>query len=192
VYRSEFVCEPALAAIAAGHLEINATIDDARQRKTLAFDIMNGGVGFLNACYVAARMLQGDSERTALVMASEVKNNLAEGQGDPLGIEETAVAALMEVDDDNLRGFGEFHFAQYDENLDTFATHTKIDGQAIRLEVRQDPERDDKYIDALVGANEKFMEQLGKSNNDFSVILAPQISPEFIDKLARRLNVHPE
>jgi len=192
VYRSEFVCEPALAAIAAGDLEINATIDDARERKTLAFDIMNGGVGFLNACYVAARMLQGDSERTALVMTSEIENNLAEGHGEPLGIEETAVATLMETDADNLQGFGEFYFSQCDDHLDTVETHTKIDGQGIRLEVRQDPRRDEKYMEALVEANNEFLARLGKSINDFDVVLAPQISPEFTDRLARRLNVHPE
>ena len=41
-------------------------------------------------------------------------------------------------------------------------------------------------------ANNEFLARLGKSINDFDVVLAPQISPEFTDRLARRLNVHPE
>jgi len=50
VYRSEYILEPAYASLLAGKLNMNAIISDPENKKTLAFDIFNGSIGFLNAC----------------------------------------------------------------------------------------------------------------------------------------------
>jgi 3-oxoacyl-[acyl-carrier-protein] synthase III len=57
VYRSEYLLEPAYASLLAGELDMNATALGTDSKKTLAFDIFNGSVGFLNACYVAQQMM---------------------------------------------------------------------------------------------------------------------------------------
>ena len=58
VHRDGHVCEPAIAAYVQHALGINV---DFHGRRTLAFDLLNGGVGMLNAAHlVAAQMLAGD------------------------------------------------------------------------------------------------------------------------------------
>ena len=57
VYRSEYIMEPAYATLLAGELDMNAAISAPDNKKTLAFDIFNSSVGFLNACYVAQQMI---------------------------------------------------------------------------------------------------------------------------------------
>ena len=57
VYRTGFLTEPAVASLLAGLLKVNEAPRTAHERKTFAFDILNGGLGFLNACYVASALL---------------------------------------------------------------------------------------------------------------------------------------
>src|SRR5262249_49790440 len=47
-YRDDFTSEPAIAALAAGQLEINPDIDVPQQKKTFALDLLNGGIATLN------------------------------------------------------------------------------------------------------------------------------------------------
>src|SRR5262249_26922157 len=42
VYRDEYLCEPALASMVAGDLEMNDAIDSQLQKKPFAFDLFNG------------------------------------------------------------------------------------------------------------------------------------------------------
>src|SRR5262249_54890538 len=42
VYRDDYLCEPALASMVAGELEMNDTIDSQLEKKTFAFDLLNG------------------------------------------------------------------------------------------------------------------------------------------------------
>src|SRR5262249_8871957 len=57
VYRSEFLSEPALAAIAAGELGINHDDEALGPQRTFAFDLMNGAAGTLTGCLVAGQLL---------------------------------------------------------------------------------------------------------------------------------------
>ena len=90
VYRTDFVFEPAIAALIAGELGINDTLDSIDQSRTLAFDVFNSSAGFLNACFLAAQLLRGQKHRTAMVLASEVEN-----PGDRRGVTETASALIL-------------------------------------------------------------------------------------------------
>src|SRR5690606_34370661 len=52
VYRTDFIMEPALAALVAGELEINDDRQPHDEHKTFAFDLSVGAIGWLKACYV--------------------------------------------------------------------------------------------------------------------------------------------
>jgi hypothetical protein len=86
VYRTEFVSEPAIAALVAGELDINARIESLTGKRTLAFDVFNGAVGFLNACYVGAEMIRSNQFETAMIVAAEVDNNAELWPENALGI----------------------------------------------------------------------------------------------------------
>src|SRR5213078_1751264 len=70
VYRDNFICEPAIASLVAGSLKMNDAPESQEDKKTLAFDIFNGAIGFLNACYVATRMIAAGKAKKAMVVAS--------------------------------------------------------------------------------------------------------------------------
>ena len=56
VHRDGHICEPAIAAYIQHRLGINV---EFQGRRTLSFDLLNGGCGMLNAAQVAIALLQG-------------------------------------------------------------------------------------------------------------------------------------
>ena len=56
VYRTEFITEPAIAALLAGDLKMNDICNPDAPHKTLVLDVFNSSVGFLNACYLASEL----------------------------------------------------------------------------------------------------------------------------------------
>ena len=75
VYRNDFICEPAIAAMIAGKLKLNDLGPFIDKGKTFAFDIFNGAVGFLDACYNAVAMIRSNKFKKVMVVASEIENN---------------------------------------------------------------------------------------------------------------------
>ena len=98
VYRSGYVLEPAIAALLAGELDMNAKITETENNKTFAFDIFNGAIGFLNACYVSQQMMAAGSCKTAMIVAAEIENNADSFPDKLMGIRETASALILESD----------------------------------------------------------------------------------------------
>ncbi|MDT5133997.1 MAG: hypothetical protein QOE41_3308, partial [Mycobacterium sp.] len=95
VYRDDFICEPAIAALVAGELGVNDDVESPDGPKTLAFDVLNGAVGFLNACQVGVQMIGAGKAEHAMVLAAEIENNTNEG-GHPLyGLLETGSAVIL-------------------------------------------------------------------------------------------------
>jgi len=115
VYRSEFLSEPAGGALAAGDLRINGDIATLDGPRTFAFDVLNGGVGFLNACHVASALIRAGKQRVAMVVASEVENNRPGGPASPAGILETGTAAILDAAPDG--GFRAFLFNMLSSSL---------------------------------------------------------------------------
>lgn len=192
VYRSEFLSEPAVAALAAGDLEINADMATADGPKTLAFDVVNGGVGFLNACQIAAQLIRSGGRQVAMVTASEVENNRPGGPGGRTGVMETGSAAILEAAPDGGTGFGAFLFKSFPEHALRLGAHTEmIDGQLV-LNVERDPQLGGIYRDCIVRAVHELLANEGLSMADLRVILPPQVAPGFVAALAAELAVDPD
>jgi amino acid adenylation domain-containing protein len=191
VYRSEYLMEPALAAIAAGELDMNA--DDARPgpRRTLAFDLANGGVGPLNACLVAGQMIAAGDIHTAMVLASEVENNARAWPENLLGIEETASAFLLEASSGN-EGFSAFRFHSFGQYLEALSVHTVARGPALALAVQKSPDLDRLYVECLAKAVNEFLSEEGITRQDIGLVLPPLRSPDFVRRLAAALKMPAE
>jgi 3-oxoacyl-[acyl-carrier-protein] synthase III len=188
VYRNDFVCEPAIAAFVAGELGMNDDVTSVDEPRTLAFDVFNGGVGFLNACCVATRLLQARAFERAMIVTSEVENN-AGMSGVPLrGVQEVGSAAILDIADGNPEsGFGEFVFHYFPEHLEAFtATTAFIDGR-ITLRFSGDSRLESIFLDCIPGSVEELLSNAGLDRTSIDVVLPPQISPAFIDALAARL-----
>src|SRR5205807_1928260 len=118
IYRTDFIGEPAVVALVAGSLEINADIESQADKKTFAFDLLNGAAGFLNACYVGAGMIKAGKVKNVMIVASEIENNADTLSQELRGIKETGSAIILDQDSERQSGFGNFLFKDFPAYLD--------------------------------------------------------------------------
>jgi amino acid adenylation domain-containing protein len=188
VYRSEFVSEPALAAMAAGALGINDSIDSPQAKKTFALDLMDGAAGFLDACYVAEQMIRSGAHRHAMVMTSEIENNALARPDHLLGLEEGGAAVILEPSDDG-SGLEAYLFKSFTLHLDAMESHTAMVDGIGALEISRRADLEDRYLECIAATVSELLTAQGLTADDLAVILPPQISKAFADRLANALQV---
>jgi amino acid adenylation domain-containing protein len=190
VYRDEFLCEPALASMVAGELKINDTIESQRDKKTFAFDLFNGALGFLNACYVGAGMIQAQKMKCVMVVAAEIENNWETFPTELRGLKETGSALILDESVDGKTGFGNFVFRYFSDYVNAFKAYTVVQqGGKICMRFEKDPGLETYYLQCISDAVRELLniEQLDLSQ--VRVVLPPQISSTFITELSNEMNV---
>jgi amino acid adenylation domain-containing protein len=189
VYRNDFICEPAIASMVAGTLGINDTIESPKDKKTFSFDLFNGAVGFLNACYTAIAMIRSQKAHTAMIVASEVENNRIVHPTELRGLEETASAVILDESPDGKIGFGNFVFKSFTEYAEIFASYTRLNKGKTYLHFEKAEQLEMYYQRCIRAAVRELLsiEQLDIAQ--IKVILPPQISSKFIDELSNTMEV---
>jgi amino acid adenylation domain-containing protein len=188
VYRDEFVCEPAIAAMVAGELGANDDLQNPEGPKTFAFDVLNGAVGFLNACQVAVQMIGAGKTEHAMVVASEIENNTTESGLPRYGISETGSAVILDRDD-GAAGFGRFVFHHHPEYGAALATYTrKHEGQTL-LQIDRDASLTARYLDCIPPAVEELLKLEELDTSEIAVVFPPYLSPADGTELAERINI---
>ncbi len=188
VYRDDFLSEPAVAALVAGELDINGVVDSPDGPKTFDFDILNGAVGFLNACHVAAGMIGAGKTEHAMVLASEVENNTPES-GYPLnGITEMGSAILLSRSD-GTDGFGRFVFQHHPEHRAALETYTQHRDGRTWLRIDRDPNLAALYLSCLPAAAKELLVLEGLAPADIALVLPPHLSGAALDELAAQLGI---
>ena len=189
VYRDEFLCEPAIAAIIAGLVKINDSIESQQEKKTFAFDLFNGSVGFLNACQVATGMIQAKKIKCAMVVASEIENNAQVFPTELLGVSETGSAVILDESADGKIGFGNIVCKYFTDYLEAFSSYTQQRSGKTYMHFEKDPDLETYYLHCIRDAVRQLLslEQLDLAQ--VSVILPPQISAQFIARLSDTLNI---
>ena len=192
IYRDDFISEPAIAAIIAGELDINAIKTRSNSGQTLAFDIINGGLGTLNACYVAIQMIRANKAVNVMVATSEVENNLKLRPDHLMRIQESGAAIILSPGSQDRKGFGRFVFKYKDKYIgamNSFATWK--DGKNY-LSFSRHPHLEKHYIEVIKDAVNEICTLEDISVNDFDLIIPPQISGHFIDQLIAELGFRKE
>lgn len=188
VYRDDFISEPAIAALVAGELGVNDDIKSPDERKTIAFDVLNGAVGFLNACQVGVQMIGAGKAEHAMVVAAEVENNTTEG-GHPLyGLLETGSAVILGQTGD-AAGFGRFVFHHHPEYGGALATHVQHrDGQSW-LQIDRDPNLSAHYLDCIPPAVEELLKLEELDPSEIAAVFPPYLGSADRSELAARLRI---
>jgi amino acid adenylation domain-containing protein len=189
VYRTGFIFEPAIAAIIAGELKINDDVPATHEQRTLAFDVFNGGAGFLNACDIALQMMRSGEIRTALIVASEVENNRELYPNQTLGVQETASAIIVDQSADARTGFGEFVFKYMPEELGSRTVTGKYETGSPCVYLKQDPNICEMYLKLIPETVDELLEREGLAMSAIRVVLPPQFSGEFLDNLSGVLKI---
>jgi 3-oxoacyl-[acyl-carrier-protein] synthase III len=189
VYRSDYVLEPAYAALLAGELGMNATGTDPDGQKTFAFDVFNGALGFLNACYVAQQMIAAGKCQTAMLVTAENENNAALFPAEQVGIRETASAFILDAHPVEGRGFSRFLFGYHEESLHAYTTYCNLKEVIPQLHVEKDAKLEALYHDAILTAVQELLELENLDFQQIDWIFPPQISTDFITRLSEKLNL---
>jgi 3-oxoacyl-[acyl-carrier-protein] synthase III len=183
VYRTDFVFEPAIATMIAGELRINDTLDSIDSARTLAFDVFNSSVGFLNACFVATRLVGGKERRTAMVLASEVEN-----PGDRRGVTETASALILDRSPGRT-GFGNFLFRSFTDYVDGVASWLNAEAGGPSLSVVTDSRLEAHYLECVARVVPELLAVEGLESDDITLVMPPQLSSALITELSTRLQM---
>ena len=190
IYRESFVSEPALATLVARELGLRGSCTDAGTRPLLAFDVMNGPPGVLMACQVAGRLLLS-RDGVGVVAASEFGETPVSGRP-ALGVANLGSALVLERSGDET-GFLSFYFDSRPEQLERFRSSAQTDTSGPpRLRIVSDAGLQDCYLEALVESVHAMLRREQRTLDDVAVILPPQLSPEFLTRLAAALEVEHE
>lgn len=191
IYRSEYLMEPAYATFIAGSLFNKAKAMVSKINKTLAFDIFNGSLGFLNACHIIQQLIKSGICKTALVVASEIENNSELFPDKLLGIQETASAMILDAHQNNGLGMSCFEFKYSIESMNLYTTSASYSLPAnpkLFLNINKANNINEKYIDLILNTVEDFLRKNGLRLDEINLVFPPQISTDFISELDKRLD----
>ncbi|QDU91224.1 3-oxoacyl-[acyl-carrier-protein] synthase 3 [Pirellulimonas nuda] len=186
-YRTDFVMEPAIAALVAGRLRMNDDRPAGHAKKTLAFDVMNGPVGFLKACFLAGELATAGKLTAAMVLASEVENGRILGADTVLGLEEMASAALL-AESEAGDGFLAFEFYDDLSAIDEEGVQVSWGvGERPHIIGRRGEKLHDAYVRAIGVAVGRLLESQQLALDDIGVLLPPQVDAGFPARVAKEL-----
>ena len=189
VYRDDFLCEPAVAALVEGQLGINDDIETQEDKKTFALDVMNGGLGTLDACYAALGLIKAQRAHAALIVASEVENNRQFAPTELVGIEETASALLLDESPDGKTGFGTFVFQTFPAYMQDVHANSEVRHGKTLMNFERHPQLEQHYIRCIQQTVAETLKREQLELSQIRVILPPQISSSFITQLSNALEV---
>jgi len=189
VNRDEFIGEPAMAALIAGRSKMNETGGfPVAGKKTLAFDVYNGTMGFLNACYLGAGMIRAGRVRTVMVVASEIEPN-ARPEWDQTGVAAAGSAVILDSSADGAAGLGHCVFETFIEHIGAFTSWLATSEGNPRVHIRRHADLDAIYLKCIPQTVEELLKCERLRMEDIKVILPPQISRSFVTGLADALRV---
>ncbi len=161
------------------------------RRKTLAFDVCNGSMGFLDACYLGAGMIRSGRVKSVMVVASDIEPNAAHPDWDQLGIAVAGSAVILDGAPDGRTGFGHGVFDSFTDHMQAYASWLASsydrDKATPRLHLTQHPDLEDIYLKCIPETVEALLKCEGLRMEDVKVILPPQMSSTFVPRLADAL-----
>ena len=189
-HRDDFIGEPAIAALLADRCRMNETGGfPVAGNKTLGFDVYHGSLGFLNACYLAAGMIQSGRIQSAMIVASEREPNAAHPEWDQLGVAAAGSAVILDSPADANAGFGPCVIASFTEHIGAHASWLSTSRGTPRMHVARDADLDAIYLRFIPGVVAELLKCEELEMDDIKLILPPQISRSHVPGLADALRV---
>ncbi len=173
VYRSEFLAEPSVASIAAGELAINHDDKQLGERRTLAFDVLNGAGGTLTACLLSAELMAARKFSRALVIASEVEP-CRELRPEGHAARAEAASALVLEESGGSEGFAAFGFRAFPEHLDAIVSATGVHEDKPAVFHHRDAALEDREVECVCRVVREFLARESLSPADVGLLVPPQ------------------
>jgi 3-oxoacyl-[acyl-carrier-protein] synthase III len=189
-YRSEFLMEPAIAALTAGVLGMNDDREPQDEKKTFAFDVTNGEVGFLKSVFLASELTRVGRAKKVMVLASEVENNIARRPDHIMGVRSMASAVILReaTSDSGFLCFGFSDFTNHDKLREVHAGW-HADGSRIYLTCNDDGDIWPILMDCLIEGTKEFLTKNDLSLSEIDWVLPTQHSEVWIHGFADQMAI---
>lgn len=188
IYRDEYLSEPAFAAMMGDQLRLHDP-NAAGYPPFFAFDLLNGSIGFLQGCYLAAQRIQAGRIPAALVATAEVEPHPQH----PIGISPSGAAFLLQAGSTTTggaAGFGDFVFRNDWRRgfartaISHLATGSDYD---LKIDVTASPDLHADYVELLADAMDELRDLERLNWDDVDCVLPPHLGHEFLQLLADRV-----
>ncbi len=191
IYREDNMVEPAMAAIIQKELGINLDYVKANPRHAaFSFDLMNGGIGALDALKVANAMLESGHARHVLIVAADIHPSTQKTPGFPFA--EVGSAILLKKGENASKGIQFSHFVSklHQHAGRTGVVKTKLMGTTGRSRIDIVESKD--YLEALtqftLETTRTFINQ-HKLKSEELFLIPSQISKAHIRTLQNSLGI---
>jgi len=188
VYRDGHVAEPAIAAYIQHRLGINI---EFQGRSTLAFDLLNGGCGMLNAVQVVAAMLMSGQTEAGLVVAGEANSDRRPDSAS--AVARSGAALLLDLAPDTLArpgaGFGAFAFQTHDEDTEMFTAVVSLAEPRGRLLIRRQAGLEAAWLAHAAAAVDEVLAKEGLTREKIDLVVPAQISADFLSRIPAAIGV---
>lgn len=188
VYRDDFMCEPAMAALLAADLGLDMVHAADRQQRRLAFDVFNGSVGFLHACYLASQLMRARGLDRVMIATAEIENNSRVFPERVRGLAEMGGALVLETHS-GAGGLGGFHLRSFAEHLGAISTYTDEEDEKTYLHYATSIDLEERFLTCIVQTVHEFLHAEGITLSQVNVVFPPQISSSFISRLSTALGL---
>jgi 3-oxoacyl-[acyl-carrier-protein] synthase III len=178
IYRDGHTCEPAMACYIQHALGINV---EFQGRRTLAFDLLNGGVGMLNAVHVLTALMSAGEIQVGLVVSSEV--NCDRRPEPAYTYPASGAAVLVDLSPRSGVGFGAFAFDTRDEGADLSTAVVSLAEKRGRLLLKRRPGLEEAYLTGAAAAVDEVLARDGLRREDVDLVVPAQISRGFLSRL---------
>jgi 3-oxoacyl-[acyl-carrier-protein] synthase-3 len=184
VYRDGHVAEPAIAAYIQHRLGINI---EFQGRPTLAFDLLNGGCGMLNAVQVVGALLQSGQAAVGMVVAGEANSDRRPDTASAVG--RSGAALVLDLSPRAGTGFGAIAFQTHEVDGGLFSAVVSLAVPRGRLFIRRQARLEEAWLGHAAGAVEAALVQEGLTRDQIDVVVPAQVSPAFLSRLPAAIGV---
>jgi len=188
LYRDDYFGEPAFATFVQRHLDINLLSERFSFPSTLSFDVLNGALGFFNACQVASSFISVGKAKRAFILSGDVTDIPIDEHGDEENYWRSGAAMIL-VNDTKAWGFGRFFIESYPELADAMRSYSYFSKDGFKMFYKRDSGIEELLSEAIVTTVGRLNTKHQLNLDDFDFIVPPQISPEFIFKISERLEL---
>ncbi len=189
VYRDNYFCEPAFASFVQNDLGINHDKEDSSEPKTLSFDLLNGAMGFLNACQVVDAMIDSGRVKAGLIVSGDVIDYEMNERSEDSRFQLSGAAMILGRNGTDDSGFGMFYFRTFAELQDAYESYISFNNKRLTMMFRRSPDIERIYLDAVSRGLKEFLAKEKLNMDDFDWIIPQQISQGFISGLCELLAV---
>jgi 3-oxoacyl-[acyl-carrier-protein] synthase III len=184
IHRDGHICEPANACYIQHGLGINI---EFQGRRTLSFDLLNGGCGMLNGVHVITTQMRAGEVQVGMVVSSEANSDRRPDPAYPYP--SSGAAVLLDVSPRRDVGFGAFAFRTHEEHAELFQSVVSLKEKHGRIVLTRAADLEHAYAAAVPGVLDEVLAAEQLRRDEIDLVVPAQISPAFVGRLPGAMGI---